>query len=487
MNFNKLFRAFKFRLLWEGILKAGIFSITTGAGAVFVASLIYHIIGQKAPTQVLIWAFGAVFLISFVLIFFLRLYPTKKAVAARIDETGLQERVGTMLEYKDGDTEILKLQRSDALMHLNRVQPRQLKSHLRKKDFLVCMISVLLTAILLMIPYDLFSVDVVATEENAEQEETVRELIEQLREEVKEAALSAELEEQLNDIIDKLEEDLQNTSSELETAAQIEQARQQLQEALEQALTKYKIGEALQKYDLTRTLGEAISAGDIDGVSAAMVELEVLLNIDNSLITTLRENVLSALTDSGVATEDALYQALDTFAADLAGVAASEDIANSLAEAITTAEAAIIAALEGQAAIESAMEALSDMMSEAKDEVLGIEPEMSEEGEQGEGEMPEGEMPDGEMPEGEMPNGEMPDGEMPEGETPDGQPPSGMGEGEEQEPTMVEGFYDPISGDVSYGEVFAAYYAEYLEALENGEVSEELQEIMDRYFEILEQ
>ena len=64
---------------------------------------------------------------------------------------------------------------------------------------------------------------------------------------------------------------------------------------------------------------------------------------------------------------------------------------------------------------------------------------------------------------------------------------SGSGGGEGEGSTMTEGIYDPISGSVSYGEVFAAYYAQYLEALESGEVPEELQEIMDQYFSALGQ
>lgn len=48
--------------------------------------------------------------------------------------------------------------------------------------------------------------------------------------------------------------------------------------------------------------------------------------------------------------------------------------------------------------------------------------------------------------------------------------------------SMTEGIYDPVSGSVEYGEVFAVYYAEYLAALEAGEVPEDLQEIIDSYF-----
>ena len=77
-----------------------------------------------------------------------------------------------------------------------------------------------------------------------------------------------------------------------------------------------------------------------------------------------------------------------------------------------------------------------------------------------------------------------------DGQTPEGMPPSGTG-GNPADPSqgtqiaMTEGFFDPISGSVSYGEVFATYYAQYLEALEKGNVPQYLQEIMDKYYSSL--
>ena len=63
---------------------------------------------------------------------------------------------------------------------------------------------------------------------------------------------------------------------------------------------------------------------------------------------------------------------------------------------------------------------------------------------------------------------------------------SGSGGDADDKDTMTEEFFDPYSGDVSYGEVFAAYYAKYLAAKEAGTVDEALQQIADRYFTALE-
>ncbi|MBQ8912235.1 MAG: hypothetical protein IJY89_06680, partial [Clostridia bacterium] len=59
---------------------------------------------------------------------------------------------------------------------------------------------------------------------------------------------------------------------------------------------------------------------------------------------------------------------------------------------------------------------------------------------------------------------------------------SGDGTGEEDISVMLEGIYDPVSGEVSYGKVFATYYAEYLAAMKEGKVPPELKDVLDAYF-----
>lgn len=369
MDFNKLFRKFKQRLLRQGLIKAGIFALTMGACTVFTASLLLHLVRTEVALQSLALAFFIVFLFSFSLMFFVCEFPTKKKIAAAIDATGLQERIGTMLEFQEDISEILTLQRQDALTHLHRTNPKQIRFRFSKKEVFLCLATVILATGILFVPYDLFAEEIEITEE-AVREELVRELIADMREEVKNAALSAKLEDELNQIINNLETQLAQSNSNLEAAAFIEQATQDLQSTLED----YPDTEAL-------------------------------------------------------------------------------------------------------------MEALEALMEEALNALFGIIPKPSMEAVM----PPQFDMPESTLPEdgGEgMPEGEMPDGENPEGENPneDGE----NGEGEE-DLTMIERFYDPLLGEIPYGEVFAAYYAQYLRASENGEIPKELEEIMNRYFEILEQ
>ena len=481
MNLNQLFRSFKQKVLLENFLKASLFALMLGAFSVFVTSLVYHILIRETPLMLVCAIGGGVFAIAFILLFFIR-YPTKKKVAVRMDEIGLQERVSTMLEYKNESTEIAQLQRNDALYHIGMVTSKQIKLRFLKREFISCIVCVCLAVTMMFLPFDVFAFGVSADAGSAEQQQIIKDLIDELRQEVKDSKLDDSLKDSLNEIIDELERDLQDAESELEQAAEIEQAKEKMEELLEKALTKKQIGEALQKYELTRALGEAISRGDTEKVSTALAELEEKLANDTTLVSELSETLLNALEDSGVDSTDSLYTALSDFSSGLSGIDTTADsFKEDLATAFDSAEAAIIAALEKQAAIEEEKENLDDTMSDAKDKVLGNEKEKSEEGQGEEGENPEGEKPEGEMPEGEQPQGEAPNGEIPEGQG------GGQGEGDDsgEGNTMTESIYDPVSGSVSYGEVYAAYYAEYLAALEAGEVPEDLQEIMDKYFSSL--
>lgn len=483
MNLKKLFHTYKQKMIWESVLKSFFIALMLGAMGVFITSLIYHIKIKETPFTLAMLIGTGVFSFSFLLLFVIR-YPTQKKVAVRMDELGLQERVSTMLAYRNEQTEIAKLQRRDATEQIQRISAKQMPIRLFKIEWITCLVCVCLALTMMILPYNVLAFGEADNVSNMEQQQIIKDLIAELREKVKEAELDDDMKESLNEIIDNLEEDLQNTDSELEQAAKIEQAKEKMEELLEKALTRKQIGEALQKYELTRVLGEAVSAGNTERVTAAMDELEESLSADTTLVMTLSETITSALIDSGVEETDALYTAFSDFSSALSGLdVESEAFLEELTAVFDTAETAILAALEKQAAIEAAKDNMEEALKDAKDEVLGNEKKENEEGEKPEGEMPEGERPEGEMPEGGMPEGEMPEGGMPEGEMPEGM--GGDGFGEDEGSTMTEGIYDPVSGSVSYGEVFVAYYAEYLAALEAGEVPEDLQEIMDQYFSSL--
>lgn len=178
--------------------------------------------------------------------------------------------------------------------------------------------------------------------------------------------------------------------------------------------------------------------------------------------------------------EDALAEEMDGLIEDLEN---TDSVLQALGEINRAEEAAKDAARNGEAS-RGAMNEMLDVLEEAKRMLM--EEEEAEEGEEGESGMEmemlmpgeEGEGEEGLMP-GDMP-GNMP-GDMPgDGEGRNG--PGSEGEGADGPVTKTEPVYDPISGSVPYGDVFSAYYREYLKSAENGEIPFEAQSPAKAYF-----
>ena len=504
MNIGRLFFRFRNKLLIEAFMRSLCPAAIVGGGGLFIMSLVYHILTKPMPKWIITAACGVagvIFLAFFVFVF----YPTKRRVARRIDEMGMQERATTLLAFLHKENGMARLQREAAVSRIGAASASGLKLRFRKREMVTALVVVLLTVGMLVLPYDLLAFADAKTEEDRANEQLIEELIEQLRQQVQDSLLSDEIKEDLDKIIDDLEEDLKDTDNKLEQAGKVEDAKDEISDRLEEELTKNKIGEELKKYSLTKSLGDAVVRADTKKVSSALNALENKIKGDRYVAAELGNVIQRALRDSGVPASDALYAAFDALATDLLSLSVNSSNFDELLSVIfDRAEAAINQILKAQDAIETEKEKLEAEMDKIKEEILeGEKKEPGEEQEKnpGEGEDEEskgdGEDPgegeegdaseegDGTKP-GDDPNENPGDEPGEEGDKTDGNNPGGSdGSGPVQEDTRVEGFFDPISGQVGYGTVFETYYAQYLKALKAGEVSEELQAIMDRYFEQL--
>ncbi|MBQ3815062.1 MAG: hypothetical protein II836_03310, partial [Clostridia bacterium] len=136
-----------------------------------------------------------------------------------------------------------------------------------------------------------------------------------------------------------------------------------------------------------------------------------------------------------------------------------------------------------------AMNEALDVLEEARRLLLGEEEVPEEEGEGTEGE--EMLLVPGEGEQGMEGPGDFPgEGEVPGGEPGGNEDGSGRGSGEEggeeRLSRMTEPVYDPISGSVPYGEVFSAYYSDYLRDAQNGGIPYEVSGAARSYFEDLD-
>ncbi len=495
MQIDRLFSSFKRKLLWEGLLRSFLIGGSFGAAAAFAVSLWHHILVKETPMALTLAIAGGMFGVAFLVCFFVWCYPTKKRVARRVDALGLKERAGTMLEFRASVDGMARLQREDAVLHIQKQSAKNVKLNIRKREITSCLAGVLLAFVMIALPHDIFVFAGERQTLDPEREQLIDKLIAELREEVQNTKLDEEIKDDIDKIIDKLEEELKDTDSKLEQAGKVEDAKDEMSDRLEQELTKNSIGEQLKKYNLTRDLGQALCQTDKAKVTSSLEVLEGKIVGDHRVSLDLADLVERALRDSEVPASDELYVAFDVFAKDLKSMnLSSSTFEKDLATIFDRVEQAILAVLEKQAVIEEEKEKLEDVMDQIKQEILEEEKkEPSEDAEESKGNGDEG-SGDGE---GDKPGdneGDKPgdgEGDKPGDSTPTDDPngegsgnPNGSvgGNGKPQEDTRVEGFYDPVSGNIGYGKVFDTYYAEYLKALKAGDVPEELQKLMDAYF-----
>ncbi len=480
MKISSLLLPFQRRLFGEALIKAVLFALALSGSSVFFTSLLYHILILPTPKSVLFLVGGAVFALAFLASFFFRYFPNRKKTALRMDQMGLQERVSTMLAYENEKTDLARLQRQDTVEKVGKAKPGEMKFSLYKRHFLFPLISLCLAIVMVLLPYNIFSFSAFADDGKGQYEILVQELLDQLREAVRSSELDQDLKDGLESILDKTEDKLEATDSELKQVAILEQGKEEMEALLEKELTRIPIGKALQKYESTIEIGKAIEKGDGQAVSKAFSSIIEKLEQDRAHSRVLSQDILSALNDSGVEPEDALYSALKEFAEALGRLETeSETFVSQMKSTCSEAEKEILAILEAQGKIQEMLDYLVGVIEEAKDKILEEEPEeietdqtQTKDSEDG-GKKEETENGTSENPKGNKPQGDQEEPEF-----------GGDQEGPEVE-VMTEPIFDPVEGSISYGKVFAAYYAEYLEALQAGAVPKDLQQIIDRYYSSL--
>lgn len=108
------FDVYRKKLVREGVIKALLYAVTAASATQFVIALCTWFAGING----LWFALGGFVLVLAALtpaLYFLKFRPHDRAIAARIDALGLQERMITYHEYKDDESFIAARQRADAL------------------------------------------------------------------------------------------------------------------------------------------------------------------------------------------------------------------------------------------------------------------------------------------------------------------------------------------------------------------------------------
>jgi hypothetical protein len=142
MNGKQLFKKHYSRLVKEGVLKSALIGIGIGFAVSFVAGFFAWMFGFGGIGFTL--GLGAVGMaISIPLFYFLKYKPDEVEVARRLDRMGLQERMVTMLEYKEATSYIAVAQRENARVHLDKISDRKIKFRIPKIIPILTVISLI--------------------------------------------------------------------------------------------------------------------------------------------------------------------------------------------------------------------------------------------------------------------------------------------------------------------------------------------------------
>ena len=118
---EKLLFRYYLRLKTEGFLKALLWGLAVGFGALAVFGVLHWVMGWKfAWVCALV---GVTFAAVSTYVFYQwKFKPTTKYIARRVDDLGLHERILTMTELEGDESYIAKLQRKDALESLSLIR-----------------------------------------------------------------------------------------------------------------------------------------------------------------------------------------------------------------------------------------------------------------------------------------------------------------------------------------------------------------------------
>ena len=518
MKKDDILKKYQTRVFKESVIKSLIYGLIFGLAVMAIVSLIFFIIGTKQLLVAIL--FGLVAVIGgAIYVYRTKFQTTVNAVAKRIDELGLHERVITMIDYAENDSLICEKQREDTKEKLEKVESSQIKFRIPKVSIALLGVIAILAGSSLFLPNRTNSAMANSSSSSSTSssnpivnsssssiniddqiDEIIQKLIEEIRRIIDNADISDDAKMRLHGVVDVTVARLDDAKTPYEKIEILNDLKADIRHQIE--LMK-SVGKSLEENDVTKELGQAIQSADglQDGAEIAAIinpcidkMIEDLANSDNpdKYIEDLIYGIETAL---ALATEEEnteLLTALSNFAKRLKG----EEITEPEVNARRYLKVVELADNDASSSIEDARQEIID--------ALTPQPEPPEEEHPSDSDNPENpenpeEHPDDQPSEEQPEQGadetqdqiddaiddaiqdiedamqQQPGQEKPEEPEPGDQP----GNGEVEEPSENEPTDQPvfdtgnldsetvIDGQTPYLDVFEEYYEEILEYLEN--------------------
>ena len=448
------------QLVVEGILQSALFGLSIG----FFVGCIIFLLGTIV-TQDLLWlGIGLSFrisLISSIGLYYYVFKPTKKETADRVDEFGFEERVLTMVELEDSESYIAQVQREDTKEILKNHTLKLLTFKVFIKPLIIFSVITLFmfTSMRFMIVTVNAASEIIdpTTTEELTDDEIFQQMIDEILSIISNANIDVELKSTLYGMVVELERRIPTYETYAEKYTDVLVTRNAILQLIEDAILDEEeklmnIAEALQKYDNTEALGIALATWNDDEIIAAF---DYMYDRIDDLLGQELYDVMNQTADD---IEAALAEAVGTYPA-------MQDALQSLADAYRIAIEDFQAGQEAQVLdefledMDESLNALLQAVQELRDiveELLELEEEIEEEIDQID-----------EFPMF-MPYPEDSD----EGDEPDNPDTTSQ--------NMV------IDGETPYEDVYDEYYLDAMDWLTSEDISEDIRQIIENYFDMLE-
>lgn len=486
------YKKFKKKIILEVLIKSIIFGFSIGL-ICFSVSLIYiKVRGIEFKIIYLILATLLLMLITSGLIFLI-LKPSEKKIAIRIDnDLNLNEKVQTMIEYKDKDSLMINLQREDTLRILSNTHISKLTLKLGVILIIILASSVLACVTAIAIPTsvnatecinhidenndglcDICNKDLVDDPDYVTDNWTEL-MIKQLIERVKNATFNDSLKTKYVSLLENLLNDLKTVEKESEMKRIVYELIAAVKLELDKVNTNNEVYSVLKESDtsLIKSLAESINYLNIGNVETYLGNIVVLISGKAAAITELDNSAWQIFRTSKLDKNDELYLAIFEFMTKLnecTSIASNPDEYNdelneAVKNVIKTYSTNIITALDKQLQ----NKVVEQDIIKTLEDVFGIE---DTDLNNNPNEDPNGDSQD--------PNGDEDDKKIDETDNQ-----GGLGTGE-----VIfgsdEAFFDPEKGMTEYGEVITDYYGDIFAKFNEGTLPEELKQYFNKYFDVL--
>ncbi len=497
---NESFKKLKKRFLKNSIIKSVICGVSFGLLATG-AALISLKLAKVAIHPAFYALIGVVCALAAGGCAFLFLRPTNKKIAKKLDkEYALEERIQTMVEFSDSESDIAGLQRADAEERLNTL-PKRKTSPKKFWQYIaapVLAVALFVTAVAIPgrgtnanddPPFDISGVQAIA----------LKGLIDDVKKSELEETLSAQTVVVLEGLLAGLEEtkhesvmrravisavslidgifENANTYAVLATEFSKTERTQKFGSSITAAVTSYKTPT---KITTLQKVNELSSSGDSKIAAALEVSVDALKeefgefygSALDSQIRLFLTPFTAGLAETGYSASDGLYGALEQYSLAmldicekiLGGGYTSKNIQSQIATACDKYVQSATVALSEQ--MYNCM--MDEFVREKLAEIFGIKStDLPSKGPN-------------------LPDSDGDEQPVEPGEPDDGTNGGGFGEGGVNHGSNDIIYSPEDEKHVEYGEVFNKYYAEAEERLKSGEISEELIKFISEYFKNLD-